>query len=42
MHIHIRIHINVQVSNMKSNHKIILEVDKTLSKRGGATTLKII
>jgi hypothetical protein len=37
MHIHIHIHINVQVSNMKSNYKIILEVDKTLSKRGTTT-----
>jgi len=39
---HIHIHINVQVSNMKPNYKIILEVDKTLSKGGAATTLKII
>jgi hypothetical protein len=39
---HIHIHINVQVSKMKLNYKIIMEVDKTLSKRGGATILKII
>ncbi len=39
---HIYMHINVQVSNMKPNYKMIMEVDKTSSKRGGATTLKII
>jgi len=38
---HIHIHKNVKVWNMKPNYKIILQVDKTLSKRGGASTLKI-
>jgi hypothetical protein len=38
IYMHMHIHINVQVSNMKPNYKIILEVEKTLSKRGTTTT----
>jgi hypothetical protein len=38
---HIHIYKNAQVSNMKPNYKIVLEVDKTLSKRGGTSILKI-